>query len=95
MRSAWTATETTIWWSDPLRGYVGRFGISEITETERNVEGDRRNEKQNKQIDLRFTGSGDRRTNGNRVQCLGSLGQLTAERGCSVRPKYTTGVGRR
>ena len=38
--------------------------------------GDGQDEKQNEQIDLRLTGSGDGRVTGNRVQCLGGLGQL-------------------
>ena len=57
--------------------------------------GDGQDEKQNEQIDLRFTGSGDGRVTGNRVQCLGGLGQLTAERWLLPSEKnYTTGVKR-
>lgn len=36
-------------------------------------------------MDLRVTDSGDGRTDDNRVQCLGGLGQLIEERDCSVR----------
>ena len=46
--------------------------------------GDGQDEKQNEQIDLRFTGSGDGRVTGNRVQCLRSVGQLTEGSGFSL-----------
>jgi hypothetical protein len=46
--------------------------------------GDGQDEKQNEQIDLRFTGSGDGRVTGNRVQCLSSLGQLIEGSGFSL-----------
>jgi len=53
--------------------------------------GDGQDEKQNEQIDLRFTGSGYGRVTGNRVQCLSSLGQLIEGSGFSLPMKLNQG----